>query len=269
MFTGDPQQVARLKSMITEPSVCIEQKGKEQFPLRCSLRLVITTNDDRSAPVMSGERRYNVNEVSSELAATTDGTALHKDYFKTLWAVKPELVALYLYHRDISGYVPEDVPLGQAEAAQAALHLTLVQAFWKTALENEVLVCETRRHTTDEMVGDYQRPVSREQRRTWRFGGAPIPKTLVYEAFRTRRGTQYTGEEAFWVESRRIFGGNMTETRKPEDYAGMPGRPRCAVFGPLRACCAAFKAQSGVEVGDPGAADVRVAAGVPAWETLA
>ena len=46
---------------------CIEQKGKEQFPLRCSLRLVITTNDDRSAPVMSGERRYNVNEVSSEL----------------------------------------------------------------------------------------------------------------------------------------------------------------------------------------------------------
>ena len=255
--------------MITEPSVCIEQKGKEQFPLRCSLRLVITTNDDRSAPVMSGERRYNVNEVSSELAATTDGTALHKDYFNTLWAVKPELIALYLYHRDIGAYNPDDIPLGEAEAAQAALHLTLVQAFWKTALENEVLVCETRRHTTDEMVGDYQRSVSREQRRTWRFGGAPIPKSLVYEAFRTRRGTQYTGEEAFWVESRRIFGGNMTETRKPEDYAGMPGRPRCAVFGPLRACCVAFKAQSGVEVGDPGAADVRVAAGVPAWETLA
>lgn len=44
--------------MITEPSVCIEQKGKEQFPLRCALRLVITTNDDKSAPVMSGERRY-------------------------------------------------------------------------------------------------------------------------------------------------------------------------------------------------------------------
>jgi hypothetical protein len=101
VFTGDPQQVARLKGLISETHVCIEQKGKEQFPLRCALRLVITTNDDKSAPVISGERRYNVNQVSNELAATTDGTAPHKQYFDRLWAVKPELIALYLYHRDI------------------------------------------------------------------------------------------------------------------------------------------------------------------------
>ena len=109
---------------------------------------------------------------------------------------------------------------------------------------------------------DFNRVLNLDEDGHRRFGfyvkvGAPW-NCMVYEAFRTRRGTQYTGEEAFWVESRHIFAGYLTETRKPEDYAGMPGRPRCAVFGPLRACCAAFKTQSGVEVGDQGVADVRV-----------
>ena len=241
VFTGDPRQVASLKNMITEPSVCIEQKGKEQFPLRCSLRLAITTNDDKSAPIIKGERRYSVNEVSNELAATTDGTALHKEYFRTLWAVKPELVALYLYHRDISGFDPEDVPLGDAEATQAALHLTPVQQFWKEALDNEVIICETRRHTVTELVGEFERPVTHDQRRVWRFGGAAIPKTLVYKTFRQRRDAQFITDQFFWLETGRVLDGCVQDLRLQQGYAGQPGRPRGAQFAPLSACCVAFK----------------------------
>jgi hypothetical protein len=268
VFTGDPQQVARLKSLISELFVCIEQKGKEQFPLRCALRLVITTNDDKSAPVISGERRYNVNQVSNELAATTDGTSPHKQYFDALWAVKPELIALYLYHRNISDFDPRDIPLGAAEATQAALHLSVVQQFWKEAIDTEVLVSQVRRHTTNETVGEYDRPVSRDQRRTWRFGGAPVPRALVYEAFRARRGTQYTSDSAFWIETNRILAGCAPEVRKAEGYAGVAGRPRCADFASLSACRAAFKKESGVDAGGSSGADVPVAAGVPAWETV-
>jgi hypothetical protein len=268
VFTGDSSQVARLKSLISEHFVCIEQKGKEQFPLRCAVRLVITTNDDKSAPVISGERRYNVNQVSSELAATTDNTAPHKNYFDSLWSVKPELIALYLYHRDISDFDPRDIPLGAAEATQAALHLSVVQQFWKTALDNEVLVSEVRRHTADETVGDYSRPVSRDQRRTWRFGGAPVPRALVYEAFHTRPGSQHTPDAMFWVETHRILAGCAREVRKAEGYAGIAGRPRCKDFASLSACRAAFTKQSGVDAGDSGATDVFVAAGVPEWEIV-
>ena len=230
--------------------------------------MVSTLNDDKSAPVMSGERRYCVNEVSSELAATTDGTAMHKDYFKTLWAVKPELVALYLYHRDISGFNPKDIPLGDAEATQAALHLTLVQQFWKEALDNEVIMCETRRHTTTEMVGDFERAVTHDQRRAWRFGGAPIPRALIFSAFQKNRGTQYIGEVQFWKETGRILKDCFEDVRKPEGYAGVVGRPRCADFKPLSACRAAFKKESGVCAGESNGPDVHVSAGVPAWKTI-
>ena len=39
------------------------------------------------------------------------------------------------------------VPLGAAEATQAVLHLSVVQQFWKEALDKEVLVSQVRRHT--------------------------------------------------------------------------------------------------------------------------
>jgi hypothetical protein len=56
--------------------------------------------------------------------------------------------------------------------------------------------------------------------------------------------------------------------RKQDGYAGMPGRPHCAAFGAHRACCAAFKTQSGVAIENVGPADLNVAAGVPAWEMV-
>jgi hypothetical protein len=273
VFTGDPQQVARLKNLITETFVCIEQKGKEQFPMRCAVRLAITTNDDRSAPVISGERRYNVNEVSSDLAATTDTTNPHKQYFKDLWSVPPELIACYLYCMDICDFAVEDVPLGAAEARQAALHLTVVQQFWKETLENEVLVTETRRHTVDEDVGEHVRTVSRDQRRTWRFGGAPVPKSVLYQAFRTRPGTQHTSEAAFWVESKRVLDGCLEDCRKGEGYAGLSGRPLCVGVKSLGPCCDAFKKESGVEVHSDsagGGAQMPAAAlyAEPQWENV-
>ncbi len=71
-----------------------------------------------------------------------------------------------------------------------------------------------------------------------------------------------------WRNRRKLGDSLEPGVRKQDGYAGMPGRPHCAAFGPHRACCEAFKTQSGVAIENVGTADLNVAAGVPAWETV-
>lgn len=62
-----------------------------------------------------------------------------------------------------------------------------------------------------ESNGDFVHSVSRQQRRTWRFGGAPIPRALVYDAFHARSGTQHTSDSAFCIETTRVLKGCVLE----------------------------------------------------------
>ena len=111
-----------------------------------------------------------------------------------------------------------------------------------------------------ELVGEFERPVTHDQRHVWRFGGAAIPKTLVYNTFRQRRDAQFITDQFFWLETGRVLDGCIQDLRLQQGYAGQPGRPRGAQFAPLSACCDAFKKESGVAAGTSGAPDDHVGA---------
>jgi hypothetical protein len=63
-WPGDKQGEGALKRLITEPTLMIEPKGIDPFPVRNCLHPLIASNEAWVVPASGDERRYAVAEVS-------------------------------------------------------------------------------------------------------------------------------------------------------------------------------------------------------------
>jgi hypothetical protein len=63
-FAGDKQAVGALKNMVTEPTINIEQKGKDIIRVKNNVNLIMASNNDWVVPAGLEERRFFVLDVS-------------------------------------------------------------------------------------------------------------------------------------------------------------------------------------------------------------
>lgn len=104
-WPGDKQGEGALKRLITEPTLMIEPKGVDPFPVRNCLHTIVASNEDWVVPASGDERRYAIAEVS----AARIGDA---DYFKGLHGelANGGLAAMLhdLLERDLNSWHPRD-----------------------------------------------------------------------------------------------------------------------------------------------------------------
>ena len=65
-FAGDKQMEGALKSLITEDTLMIEQKGIDAFPIKNFTNFIFATNNEQAVPAGQDERRFFVLNVSDK-----------------------------------------------------------------------------------------------------------------------------------------------------------------------------------------------------------
>lgn len=131
VYSGDKASIGKLKKLITEPTIEINQKYVNGYITNNKMNIIIATNNVWAAPVERTDRRYFVLECSSEHAT---GSAEDTAYFDRLAAIKPEAFLKYLLELDISGFRPTQVPITDAHRIQKEIGLDAVSLWWLNML---------------------------------------------------------------------------------------------------------------------------------------
>lgn len=152
-WAGDKSAEGLLKGMITEFTIWIEPKGKDQFKVKNHINLIIASNNEWIIPAGFDERRFLMLEVS-------DGHKQDHAYFEK---IKEELAAggreamLYdLLRRDISGVNLRAVPTTRGLTEQKLFSSDSVTKFWQSRL-SEGLVFREDIHWEDPIEAETQK----------------------------------------------------------------------------------------------------------------
>ncbi len=65
-WAGDKTAEGKLKSMITEPTINVEMKGKDAYSIKNNLHMIFATNNEWAAPAGPRERRFFVIQVGDK-----------------------------------------------------------------------------------------------------------------------------------------------------------------------------------------------------------
>jgi hypothetical protein len=136
LFVGDKKAIDRLKSVITESTITIEEKYQPSRSIRSYHRLFAASNYDHFANVEKDDRRFLFLKVSEA----------HKQdiiYFKTLFDAinDPATIGALLYYllrKDISNFEVRRKPKTEEAANQKLQSLDGFERYWY-----EVLLAET------------------------------------------------------------------------------------------------------------------------------
>ena len=131
LFAGDRSHVGIMKSVITEPFLVVEPKGRDAVQSPNYLHVMMATNEDWAVPASLRSRRWLVLDVN-------ESRANDHDYFK---AIQHELdhggheaMLHELLHRDISSTNLRDVPVTAALIDQRTRSLDTHTAWWLDCL---------------------------------------------------------------------------------------------------------------------------------------
>ena len=195
----------KLKSLITDPEVTLENKFIDPMSQASFHRVLQTTNVQTGAtPAAANSRRYKTYEVSNEKAGVQ--TPETKAYFDAIAAVSAHAFALFLDTRDISAFNPKQVHAGAADLAQVRANWTPVLRFIDGMLQQGYVLTEGSIAV-----------------RVWLFGGAPVPKKLIEAAFEAGNGKTPHFWTHFWG-ALGLKGANVAkEVKKGKDYGGVIG----------------------------------------------
>lgn len=116
VFAGDRAAKARLKSILTDPTILIEDKFLRAEARPNYMHVIMTTNSEWAVPAEQGDRRFAVFDTSA--ARVGD-----RGYFRRLHdSIRdPRTIAAMLHdltHADLSGYEVRDIPDTDARQEQ-------------------------------------------------------------------------------------------------------------------------------------------------------
>ncbi|MEW6703740.1 MAG: primase-helicase family protein [Pseudomonadota bacterium] len=101
VWAGDKDAEGKLRGLVTEATVLLEQKGLDPVQVPNRIKLVIATNNEWAVPAGADERRFCVIDVSAEKAGDLE-------YFDRLHRWLREgghgVWLHHLMHRDLSGF---------------------------------------------------------------------------------------------------------------------------------------------------------------------
>jgi hypothetical protein len=132
LFVGDRKSQDKMKSLITEPIISIEQKHQPQHSIESYHRYFAASNHDHFAQIENDDRRYFVLKVSSKYQQDND-------YFTKLFkAIASDSVIEAFMHVlnniDLTNFNPRQAPKTYAHAEQRTLSLTRFEKYWYHAL---------------------------------------------------------------------------------------------------------------------------------------
>jgi hypothetical protein len=200
--TGDKEAVSVLNRMVTAPTLMIERKGVDPFPIPNRLKLMLSSNHDWAVPATADERRFAVLDVSPHKIGD-------RAYFNALAAaIEGDETSALLHHLlnlDISSFVVADVPQTRGLSEQKLLGGNSVELFWYACLCEGEIVCQ---------------PVGEWSRAGWQN---TIKKAALREAYATfcQKGGYRDRTNEVWF-SRRLA--KLLPGEKVEDAEGNKSR---------------------------------------------
>jgi hypothetical protein len=144
VWGGDKQGEGRLKSMITEPVISIEAKGKDIIQVASYHRLFVASNEEWAVPLGEGDRRYFVLDCSDRYKGTTGPGGFFYEFNQWMEQGGVEAVFDFLLNRDISQFNPRVFPKTEARIELQMKSLShSYQFIYEVLCGNEVLSEDT------------------------------------------------------------------------------------------------------------------------------
>jgi hypothetical protein len=135
-WPGDKSAEGTLKRLITEPTLFIEQKGRDGVTVINMLHVFMASNEDWVVPAGEHERRYAVFQVSEQKRQD-------QDWFKPLYEQLEnggyEAMLHDLLRRDLGNWHPRDIPMTEALRDQQRHSVRPEDAWLLTFLEAGML----------------------------------------------------------------------------------------------------------------------------------
>lgn len=138
-WAGDKSGEAKLKQLVTEPTIAYEGKGRDASMGKNLIHIIMAANGDWVVPAgLDGERRFAVFEVSS---ARRGDHAFFAALNRQLYREGGLEALLYdLLTRDLGDWAPRmDVPVTQALVKQKVMSMDDVQRWWYSKLLDGML----------------------------------------------------------------------------------------------------------------------------------
>lgn len=204
-----------LKSLVTDPTITIEPKGKEPYIEQNYARIFGASNHNHIWNVSEGERRLTLFNVSETRAGDTE-------YFFNLFAAFNDVSTMRRFMHELLTYKVDHVmvrkPLkNEARAFQVLATKTPNKELAYRMLKHgeiSLRILDERR----EVVASYY--VSREE---WESGLAKIPSGLTRKIIQSEVETGQYGETVFSARDKRVSITEMVKMMgwvKPDDGAG-------------------------------------------------
>lgn len=133
MWAGDKRAEGTLKALITEPTIVVEQKGKDVITVKNQLHICMASNEDWVFPAsMEDERRLAISDVNARFRGNAAFfTALHAQMREGGLAA----MLFELKTRDLSDFHPRrSVPSTKALANQKLQSLDSFDSWWYESL---------------------------------------------------------------------------------------------------------------------------------------
>jgi hypothetical protein len=221
VWGGNIQHGNRLKGLITEPELRINEKYRVGYTIKNTTAFCFSSNEDRCCSAREGDRR----SFALELANTWAGrqkTTEHSAYFQNISGVsnsslgiakeKVDAFAKCLFDRDLTNFNPRNPPFTEFLTEQIMKNWSPVEKWWYRVLcmEQFPIKDSARRATTKTITeGDYSKnivvPFDNDQ--------------LEYGAISTNWGNGIRHTETSWVNTQQplymyayLHPGEYTET---------------------------------------------------------
>lgn len=200
-WAGDKAGEAKLKQLVTEPTIAYEGKGRDAVMGKNHVHILMAANGDWVVPAgLDGERRFAVFQVSRRRQGDKDFFRRLNDQMYRQGGIQAMLHDLLL--RDIEGWAPRDeVPATSALVEQKVMTMDDVERWWYNKLIDGMLP---------------------NARGDWHEGGVVIIKEHMRADYldfaREQRVYRPADPVSFGMRLNKLVGGRLENTQtKPED----------------------------------------------------
>ncbi|XAQ48581.1 hypothetical protein [Xanthomonas phage vB_XeuM-YB23] len=239
-WAGDKSGEAKLKQLVTEPTIAYEGKGRDAVTGKNMIHILMAANGDWVVPAgLDGERRFAVFQVSNNRRGDKEFfSRLNRQMYRD-GGIQAMLYDLLM--RDIDGWAPrDDVPATSALVDQKVMTMDDVERWWYNKLLDGIL------------------PNARSD---WHEGAVTIIKEHLrsdYAEFaKDQRVYRPADPVAFGMRLNKLVGGRLENTQvKPadDDYAvkvDRMGRASASKLPSLEDCRAMMEAKLGSKIAWP------------------
>ena len=243
-WAGDKQHESVLKSIITEPTVMVEAKGRDAMMMDNCLHILMASNADWIVPVTGDERRYCVIDVSAQ--RKRDWAYFDKIEIERksggLAAMLYDLLAL-----DLRGFNIRDIPKTKALGDQKLFGLKGAERWLYEGLTDGVLAGQFWKDDAESL---------------------PIQKAQAYEDYCNQSRRAYgeyrpADKRLFWRLIKKALG---NETGKLKEERVGKDRTRLVIFGNLTDSRRAFSAYLDADIEWGTIEEERVGSGIAETE---